>query len=252
MNQPRCAASATSFRLLKAGRGSRKLTLAVLSAGLAFVCPHARANTASASNSGEINTTGSAGSTYIDIAGSNAGPGSGNGNESFDVLDFTSASFGFSNPNVAGIQGDQITLNLTESNFGSSAAGPIEFYLTTNTSVGIASGSTALTYQNSTANATTNTPYGIDPTLGALPGSSGSNSNVLYDLGSATYPKSATNYTMDTFTLTISNAAASALVSELDGSGGDVRLVVAASSPSDVCVLFGRRHQLQWDDPHAR
>ena len=202
-------------------------------------------NTAVSSNSGNIDTAGSAGGQYADVIGSSFPSGTGSGANHFDVVDFSASAFSFSNPSVIGVQGNTLTLTLTEAPFGKSAAGsPVEVYLTTNNTVSLATTATGatptLTYQTATDTSTTNAPHGIDPTLGVLPGSamSASNSNVLYDLGGTTSTN--TSGAKDTFTLTLSTAAQQTFLTELGSTGGgDVRLVIAASSPTSFVGYDG-------------
>jgi autotransporter-associated beta strand protein len=166
-------------------------------------------------------------------------PGSSYAAPDFGVLDFSASSFNLSGQTISGIQGDTLSLNLTEAYFGSTVPGPFEVYLTTNNTVSIAAATSTLRYQTATD---TTAPYGVDPQLGAIPGSSGASSNsyVLYDLGQQTYTENSSNYTSNTYTLTLSASAAQAFAYDLSGPGGaDVRLVLVAASPTSYPSFSG-------------
>ena len=87
---------------------------------------------------GERNST-----SYLDLEGSGQGSFA-----NFSVLDFSASAFNLTGGTVNGIQNNTLSLTLTQSNFASSTSGPFEVYLTTNNTVSIAGGSSALRYQH--------------------------------------------------------------------------------------------------------
>ena len=215
-------------------RHRRSIQRALLAAALPWGCAHLHAaNSGIASGGGYFTATAAVKSaSFFTIEGNSAANGT---HAEFGVLDFSTSAFGLGAGTVNGVQNNVLTLTLTQSNSSFSVSGPFAVYLTTNTTVA-ADNTSPLRYVSSSAGSA---PYGIDPTLGAVDGSGVTgNSNTLYDLGMQTYTNAGIgNYMANTFTLTLSTAAASAFATELGG--GDVRLVFAASDPATAATFVG-------------
>ncbi len=224
--------------------------LTVFSSIPALACGHLQAqNSAAAAASATVQPngvrTGVNGTNFFNVEGSS------NGNSaSFGVLDFSASAFNLSNSNVSGVQGSTISLTLTESNGTFTKAGPLEFYLTTNNSASIVAGTSTLKFQTATATDTSNSPYGIDPLLGVVPGSTAASSYSLFDLGSYTFTPQATNYQPDTYTLTLSTAAMQAFVNGLSSAGGgNIRLVIAGTSATTAATYAGATNSFPAERP---
>ena len=166
---------------------------------------------------GATNTTGS--NRYIDTGANNAAP-------AFTLLDFNTSSFNLTAP-VSSFS--NLTLSVSESNFGSTKAGGFTLYLTEDTaSVTTANNGSALAYQ------TANAPGGLGTQLGTL----GTN---LFAIGTFTSSAATSGTPTDTYTLTLSSAAQSYLAGQFSNpsTSNDVRLVIASSDANGYLTLDG-------------
>ena len=167
---------------------------------------------------GGVYPTGTAGSDhYLNTGASNKFP-------SFSVLDFTVGSFGLPAP-VSSVS--NVSLTLTESDFGSTLSGGFTIYLTEDTnSIATANGGSPLAYQ------TANTPSGLGTQLG--------DSTTLFPLATFTSSASTSNTTADVFTLTLTAAAQTYFDQQLNaGSTSDLRLVLASNTASGYATFLG-------------
>jgi hypothetical protein len=183
--------------------------------GLVLAAGSAQAGlyTASAFDNSTISTTGPRTGTN-NTAYFDAETGSGSYGY-FGVIDFRASDFGIKKA-VASVTDFKLTL--TEDNASWSTAGSLQLWISGDTSASIDSGSSTLKFNKS-----------------YLPGGVGSQLNPLVLLGTANFTTTGdvNNGKADVYDLSLSSAAETLLVDELNTSGGNVRIVV---TPDDSKV----------------
>ena len=205
---------------------------------LLFCCQGLRAQTSSAGAvaNATINPmgprTGTSGTNFFNVENASNGA-----NATFGVLDFSDSSLNPGGQTASSIQGGQLTLALTESDAAFTAPTTLEFYLTTATGPSILAGTSTLKYNGTSAGDASTPLFGIDTGLGALGGNA---AGSLFDLGSGNFTTTGNTATgtTDTYTLTLGSAL-NAFLTELNTSGGNVRLVVASTGTSGAATFFG-------------
>jgi autotransporter-associated beta strand protein len=160
--------------------------------------------------------TGSNGSNFFNVEGSDNGSFA-----SFGVLDFSVDSFNLAFPATAV---SSLSLSLTESNSGfTKAAGGLNFYLVSDTTTSIANdGSSPLIFDSA------NAPEGLGTQLGATP----------FLLGSGTFWGASTG-TVDTYSLSLNSSAQTYFLNQLNTSGSTLRLVVTPTDTTGASTWAG-------------
>lgn len=160
--------------------------------------------------------TGSGGKNFFNIEGNNNGQFA-----SFGVADFRAADLSIGQP-VADVVG--IRLKLTEDRAAFSAAGSIRFWLTEDTATSIDPG----------------TPPPLAWDASDLPHGLGGQLVPRYELGTGTYTPTADG-TLFEYTLSLSPAAKSYLISQLN-SAGTIRLIVSPADDAVAATYAGYSH----------
>ena len=188
--------------------------------------------TAAHAGAGSTESGGSATSSFFALNGS------GYSGENWGALDFGTSSLSptLGSQTVTGVNnaanGMTVTLYYDQYSFDSTAPVTLNFYLATDTTTSINTGST-LQYETSSSN-----PGGLNN-----PGSAGSFAagSQLYSLGTGTYPGStgeANNQALP-FTLTLPSAADSYVESQLN-EGGNIRIVMTTDeTDTDEASFYG-------------
>jgi autotransporter-associated beta strand protein len=161
--------------------------------------------------------SGTSGTNFFNVEGVS-------GFQSFGVLDFSASSFNLSFPVT---EVTSLTLSLTESNTAfTTASGALAFYLVTDTTTGIAAGSSPLTFQSGS------TPVGLGTQLGASP----------FLLGTGNFSTNSGNTgsgTVDSYTFSLASDAQTYFLSQLNSSTGTLRLVVVPTDTTGSSTWAG-------------
>lgn len=160
--------------------------------------------------------TGSAGKNFFNIEGNNNGQFA-----SFGVADFNAVNLSIGQP-VADVVG--IRVKLTEDRAAFSAGGSIRFWLTEDTTTSIDPG----------------TPPPLAWDASDLPNGLGGQLVPRYELGTGTYTPTADG-TLFEYTLSLSPAAKSYLINQLN-SAGTIRLVVSPADDAVAATYAGYSH----------
>jgi hypothetical protein len=161
--------------------------------------------------------TGANGLNYFNVEGPDKGGGNFN---SFGVVDFSAPQLGLdSSQNYLF---NQITLNFTEANSSFSAAGPINFYLASDTSTSILNDGSS--------------PLRNDGTMEGV--SSGGQLGTLYFLGQGNFSP-ISNGTVDTYTFNLTDPAIQTLLNDLIDSNGTLRIVATAAASYSSATWSG-------------
>ncbi|MDD5199673.1 MAG: autotransporter-associated beta strand repeat-containing protein [Terrimicrobiaceae bacterium] len=164
--------------------------------------------------------TGTSGTNFLNVEGSNN-----NTFASYGVLDFNVNSFNLA---FAATAVSNLSLSLTEANSAFTvASGALAFYLVTDTTTSIANdGSSPLIYNSAFA------PQGLGTQLGATP----------FLLGTGNFSTNSGNTgsgTVDTYSLSLSSDAQIYFLSQLNSAGSKLRLVVAPTDATGASTWAG-------------
>jgi hypothetical protein len=195
----------------------RVILTTLVVAGVA--CAFASSSTQNASGNATVQAagprTGSSGLNFFNVEGSGNAT-----HESFGVMDWTGASFGFGGVSAV----NSVSIALTESDAAFTLPGTVHFYFAANTAVSIDNtGGSPLTWAlDGSHNAN-----GVDSQLGSL-----------IDLGTGAFTTTGNTNTggVDTYSFTVDSSVNDYLVNALNASGGTIRLVVAAEEASTPSV----------------
>jgi len=181
---------------------------------------HAVLFTAEATNNATVRPAGprgaSSGKAYLNVEGNGNGT-----NASFGVADFSVSSFGigFTVGNI-----NSVVLSLTQLNAAFTLPGTVRFYLSTDTTTSIESTNTALKFDST-----------------KLPGGIGTQLSTLYDLGTGVFSATGNtgSGTVDSYTLNLTGAAKSYLISQLNTTGATLRFVITPDTNTTAATWAG-------------